>query len=253
MSPELERLINLQHLETQIAEAKAAIAAYPRRLAEADARLAVARQTLDAAKQHLTNNQDARRTLEKEAAAYQGRLSKFRDQQGAVKTNKEYQALGHEIETAQHDLGAVEEQMIERMVEADAIAAEVKQAEGVFAGQQKQVDGERRELAEDLAATEARLQQATTARAALVTDIDPRYLALFEQVARARKGVALSTATREGLCAACHVRLRPQVFQQVRANDQIIQCDSCQRILYYVPPPPPIEQARVHSGPAQDS
>ena len=252
MSPALDRLINLQHLETRIAEARAAIAAHPRRLAEAHARLAAARQTLDAAKQQLTDNQDARRTLEKETATYQGRLSKFRDQQAAVKTNKEYQALGHEIETAQHDLGVVEEKMIERMVKADAIAAAVKQAESVFAGQQKQVDAERRELAGDVAATEARLQQATEARAALVKEIEPRHVALFEQVARARKGVALSTATREGLCAACHVRLRPQVFQQVRANDQIIQCDSCQRILYYVPPPPPVEQARVHSGPAQD-
>jgi predicted nucleic acid-binding Zn-ribbon protein len=55
-----------------------------------------------------------------------------------------------------------------------------------------------------------------------------------------RKGVAICTATRDGLCSVCHVRLRPQVFQQVRHNDSIIQCDSCQRILYYVPPPAPI-------------
>jgi hypothetical protein len=40
------------------------------------------------------------------------------------------------------------------------------------------------------------------------------------------------------------------VFQQVRTNEQIIQCESCQRILYYVPPPPPIEQAVVRTGPA---
>jgi hypothetical protein len=40
------------------------------------------------------------------------------------------------------------------------------------------------------------------------------------------------------------------VFQLIRANDQVIQCDSCQRILYYIPPPPPIEQAIVRTGPA---
>jgi predicted nucleic acid-binding Zn-ribbon protein len=39
---------------------------------------------------------------------------------------------------------------------------------------------------------------------------------------------------------------RPQVFQLVRQNDAIIQCDSCNRILYYVPPPPPVEHAVVH-------
>jgi predicted nucleic acid-binding Zn-ribbon protein len=55
----------------------------------------------------------------------------------------------------------------------------------------------------------------------------------------------VTLATRDGLCSVCHVRLRPQVFQQVRTNDAIIQCDSCQRILYYIPPPPPAEGAVV--------
>src|SRR5688572_8812292 len=113
MSPSLESLIKLQHVETQLAEAKAVIAAHPQRLAEADARLNEARVTLDAAKKQLTDNQEARRALEKDVAMYQARLSKFRDQQGAVKTNKEYQALGHEVETAQADIASVEEKVLE--------------------------------------------------------------------------------------------------------------------------------------------
>ena len=108
MSPDLQRLIDLQRLETTIADAKATIAAHPQRLADADAQLAAATQMLDAAKNRLKDNQDARRALEKDVALYQGRLAKFKDQQSAVKTNKEYQALGHEIETAQRDLGGVE-------------------------------------------------------------------------------------------------------------------------------------------------
>jgi predicted nucleic acid-binding Zn-ribbon protein len=250
MSPDLDRLIKLQHLDTQIAEARAAIAAHPQKIAAADARLAEARGVLDAAKQRLADNQDARRALEKDVSLYQGRLSKFRDQQGAVKTNKEYQALGHEIETAQHDIEAVEEKVLERMVEADAVALDVKKAEAEFAKHQQQVDAEKKELVADLATTEEQLTRATEARAALVKDLEPRLLALFEQVAKVRKGIALSVATRDGLCSACHVRLRPHVFQQIRTNEQIIQCDSCNRIVYYIPPPPPIEQPVVRTGPA---
>jgi predicted nucleic acid-binding Zn-ribbon protein len=250
MSPALEALVKLQHLDTQIAEARAIISAHPQRLADADARLAGARVTLDAAKKRLSDNQEARRALEKDVAMYQGRLSKFRDQQGAVKTNKEYQALGHEIETAQADIAGVEEKVIERMVEADSVAADVKAAESAFAAHQKQVEADKKSLIEELGTVEAALKGALERRGELTKALEPRLLALFDQVARARKGTALATATRDGLCSACHVRLRPQIFQQVRANDQIIQCDSCQRILYYVPPPPPIEQAVVRTGPA---
>jgi predicted nucleic acid-binding Zn-ribbon protein len=245
MSPDLQRLIDLQRLETTIAEARAAIAAHPQRLAEADAQLAAATQVLDAARSRLKDNQDARRALEKDVALYQGRLSKFRDQQSAVKTNKEYQALGHEIETAQRDLGGVEEKVIERMVEADVIAADVKQAETMFAARRLEIEAEKKRLNEDLAAVEASLNAATEARTALLAQMEPRLVATFEQVARARKGIAVTLATRDGLCSVCHVRLRPQVFQQIRHNDSIVQCDSCQRILYYIPPPPPAEGAVV--------
>jgi len=250
VSPDLERLVQLQQLESSAAEARGTIAAHPQRLADADARLTETRQVLEAARQRLKENQDARRSLEKDVAVYQGRLTKFKDQLSAVKTNKEYTAIQHEIATAQTDLGAVEEKMLERMMEADAITADVKQAEAALAVQQKLIDAEKTALGEELTQVEARLKTATAARDTLVAALDRRLLALFDQVARVRKGVALCTATRDGLCSVCHVRLRPQVFQVVRSNDQIVQCDSCQRILYYIPPPPPVEPPVVRTGPA---
>lgn len=247
MSPDLERLITLQQLDSTIDDARRTIAAHPQRLADADTRLNDARQKVETAKQRLKDSQEARRALEKDVALYQGRLSKFKDQQSAVKTNKEYQALGHEIETAQADLGAVEERILERMMEADGIAVDIRQAESVLSAQQKEIDAEKKELAEELARVEAVMKQATERRAALLAALDKRLLGLYDQVSKARKGVAISMATRDGLCSVCHVRLRPQVFQQVRQNDSIIQCDSCQRILYYIPPPPPIEHPVTHS------
>ena len=246
MSPDLQRLIKLQQLESTIADAKATIATHPQRLADADTRLAESKQAVEAAKARLKDNQDARRDLEKDVAVYQGRLTKFKDQLSLVKTNKEYQAMQHEIATAQSDLGAVEEKVLERMLDADTISAEVKRAEAALAVRQKEIDAEKKELTEELVSVEASLKQASETRVGLLKDLEPRLIAVFEQVARVRKGVAISMATRDGLCSVCHVRLRPYVFQQVRANDSIIQCESCQRILYWIPPPPPIEQAVVH-------
>ena len=248
MSPDLEHLIELQNLESAIEESRRRIAAHPQRVADADARLAHAKEAVDAAKQRLKASQEARREQEKEAATYQSRLSKFKDQLSAVKTNREYQAMQHEIETAQKELGAVEERVIERMVEADALAADVKKAEQALAALQKEVAAEKKTLTEELATVEAALTEASEKRGARVTSLPAHLLALFEQVARARKGLAIATATRDGLCSACHVRLRPQVFQEIRRNDQIIQCASCNRILYYVPPPAAAEPAVTHAS-----
>jgi uncharacterized protein len=247
MSPDLQRLIKLQQLESTIADARATLAAHPQRLADADTRLNESKQAVEAAKGRLKDNQEARRNLEKDVAVYQGRLTKFKDQLSLVKTNKEYQAMQHEIATAQSDLGAVEEKVLERMLEADTIAADVKRAEATLTTRQKEIDAEKKELTEELASVETSLKEASEARVELVKGLDARLMAIFEQVARVRKGVAISTATRDGLCSACHVRLRPFVFQQIRQNDAIIQCESCQRVLYWIPPPPPIEHAVVHT------
>jgi predicted nucleic acid-binding Zn-ribbon protein len=246
MSPDLERLIQLQHIDTAIATARGAMASLPQRLAEADARLSDAQAVVDAVKQRIKEGQEQRRALEKDAAMYQGRLSKFKEQLAAVKTNREYQAMQHEIETAQTDVGAVEEKVLERMMEADALAGELRAADAALAEKKKVIDAEKAELAAEHAKAERELQTAQASRAGVVSALSPRLLAMFEQVAKVRKGVAVSCATRDGLCAVCHVRLRPQVFQQIRQNDAIIQCDSCQRIMYYVPPPPPVEPPVVH-------
>ncbi len=247
MSPDLEHLIELQNLESAIEESRRRIAAHPQRIAEGEARLALARDGVEAAKQRFKASQEARREAEKEAAVYQSRLSKFKDQLSAVKTNKEYQAMQHEIETAQRELGSVEEKVIEGMVEADGLTADVKKSEQALAAQQKEIEAEKKTLAEELTTVEAALKDATAKKETLVTSLAPPLVALFEQVARARKGVAIALATRDGLCSACHVRLRPQVFQEVRRNDQIIQCASCNRILYYIPPPAAAEPAVTHA------
>ncbi len=247
MSPDLDRLITLQQLDSTIEDARRRVAAHPQRLAEADARLADAQQRVDAARQRLKDSQEARRGREKEAAVFQGRVSKFKDQLSEVKTNREYQAIQHETETAQRDLGAVEEKVLEQMLDADVIAADIKQADAALATQQKEVDAEKKMLGQELAAVEAALTEASRTRESVLADMEPRLLALFEQVAKARKGVAICSATRDGLCSVCHVRLRPQVFQLVRQNDSIIQCDHCQRILYYVPPPATAEPAVTHT------
>ena len=248
MSPDIERLINLQQLDDAIEDARRKIAAHPQRLADADTRLADAQARVDEARQRLKDNQHARGNLEKDAAVFQTRLSKYKDQLAAVKTNREYQAMQHEIAAAQTELGGVEEKVLERMLKADTITADIKSAEAALAVEQKAVNAEKTAMEHELAVVEKALAEASAKRTALLTQMDPRVVAKFAQVAKFKKGVAMATATRDGLCSACHVRLRPHVFQQIRLNDTIIQCESCQRILYYIAPPAAAEPPVTHTS-----
>jgi uncharacterized protein len=234
MNQDLERLIALQRLESTGHTADKRIAEDPDRQKAFDARLESARGAVASAKQLFADNQTARRVIEKEVAVHQGRLSKFREQAMAVKTNQEYHAIQHEIAFAEKEIKALEDQILESMMEGDELAASVKRADAALAAEQKSVDAERKALAAELSGLTATLERVKTERAELAQSIDPRVLSTFELVSKRRAGIGVAEA-KDGICTICHVRLRPQVFNHVLGNEEILQCDSCNRILYFVP------------------
>ena len=232
MNPELNRLIRLQQFETSAEDARRRIADHPDRIQALDARLQSARDVVSLVKARLAAAQEKRRAEEKEVSSVQTRLARYKDQLLEVKTNREYQAMLHEIEAAQTDIRTREDRILEVMMESDELATEVKKSEAELKSAEKETAAARAVLDMEIAALQAELNATASARATLLPQIDRAALAIFETTARGRKGVAVAEA-RDGLCTICHVRLRPQMFNEVRKNESIIQCDSCRRILYF--------------------
>lgn len=232
MNPDLDRLIQLQRLDDRTAAAQARTDAIPLEVTALDARLDGWRQTRDEAKTALDESQRRRREFERDLATVQSRLSKYRDQLMAVKTNKEYQAMQHEIATAESEVRSTEDRILDCMEATETLTAELQRAEDTLEAERATIEKEKTELEADRARLEKQSSEASTARVALVGEIGREALAVFEHIARARKGVAMARA-HDGHCTECHVRLRPQSYNEIRRNDSLIQCESCMRILYY--------------------
>lgn len=238
MHPDLARVVRLQQIDTFIEDARRLISERPDRIRALDTRLVTAQEAVDRTHHHLAENQSARRTCEKDLAAVQTRLAKFKDQVMDVKTNREYQAMQKEIEVAQTEVRRIEDLILERMIEAEDLGQDLKRAQQDLAADQAAVRDERRALEDEAARLEVELERMSAARQTLMAEMPAHVLMVFEQVAKGRRGIAVAEA-RDGHCTLCNVRLRPQVFNEVRKNDSFIQCDSCQRILYFVRPATP--------------
>jgi hypothetical protein len=236
MNADLERLIALQKLDNAADAARRTLAAEPEHEVALAARLEAATQHVAAAKEAAAANKNARAALEKDVAMHQGRLSKFREQGMAVKTNQEFQAIQHEISFAQTEIRKIEDAILERMLESDDMAAAVKTADAQLAAEQRAIDADRRTGSATHIEMQAALERIAGERAALVAGLDKQVLATFDAVSRKRNGIAVAEA-RDGVCTICHVRLRPQVFNTIRRNDSILQCDHCNRIMFFVPVP----------------
>lgn len=235
MHADLERLISLQHIDSSIRDAEQKLGAEAARIKALDGRLTAAAGNVAAAKERIAQNGAARRDIEKDVTLHQGRLSKFREQGMNVKTNQEYHAIQHEIAFAQKEIKTHEDRMLERMMELDDLNAALKAAEADLAGTQKDVASEKSSIVAEHDVLRSRVDALKAERAGVVGSLSREALTIFEMVSTRRNGIAMSEA-KDGICTLCHVRLRPQVFNTVRRNDAILQCDHCNRILYFVPP-----------------
>jgi uncharacterized protein len=244
MDADLDRLIRLQHTDTFIENARRRIADHPLLVQGLDTRLADATEGLEAAKAKVAENKASRAAVEKDLAMIQGRLSKFKGQLMEVKTNKEYTAFLKEIEVAQHEVRQLEDRILERMLEADELAAKLKDAEARLATDKKLIAGERTQLEQETSALQRELDDATAKRAQIIAETAPSALAIYETV-KGRRGLAVAEV-KGGYCSACHVRLRPQSVNELRRNDIIFQCESCQRVLYF--PSQPADAAENGTG-----
>jgi predicted nucleic acid-binding Zn-ribbon protein len=234
LHPDLEHLIHLQELDLAAERHRRRVTDIPVLQATLDARLAARTATLDAVKARIAESQAGRREVERDLAAVQSRLSKFKNQLMEVKTNKEYQAMQKEMSVAEQEISDFETRMLERMEEADGLAIELKTAQAALAAEQAEITRERQALELERGTVADDLKKVGEDRARTTALLSAEALALFERLAQSRRGLAMAEA-RDGLCTVCHVRLRPQVFNEARRNAGIVQCDSCTRILYFVP------------------
>lgn len=243
MSPALASLVELQKLDSAADVARKRLAELPAAEQALAASLSAAEQAVSGVKARIQENQQNRRALEKDVSMVDSRLARFDDHKAAVKTNQEYTALLHEIETARADKDGIEEKILVLMEDADTLAADLKAAEAALAGEKRDADQARGRLGEERKALDAELARLAAARTGAAAGTDARVLALYEQLIKGRRGLAVARMTGE-ICTACHVRLRPHVTQMIRRNEDIVQCESCQRILYFEPPAAAGEESR---------
>lgn len=242
MNPDIQHLIRLQQIDSEIEAARRRIAEIPAVQEALDARLEQATAAVESAKQRLAASQAERKKIEADVATIQTRLSKYKGQLTDLKTNKEYQTMQHEIVMAEESIRSHEDGVLERMEEAEVIGRELKAAEAELKSQQAAIAVERKALDAEATALQRTADETAAGRAAVAKELSPAALKLFEHVAKQRKGQAVAEA-RDGSCGVCHVRMRPQMYNEVRRGETLIQCESCLRILYAPLPGPAASQA----------
>ena len=233
MNPDLDKLIHLQHAESELRRVETVLSELPHRRQEVEAALAEEGRRLDALREGLDGSQKARRRLEGELQDLETKRSKYKGQLMDVKTNKEYTAMLHEIEAVEREVRGREDLVLGEMEKAEGLTIDVKREEEVVRGAETASRARLRELEDEGRKLQEQASRLTTDRDVVAASLNPDVRTRFYRVAKLR-GTGVSEA-RDDRCSECHMKMRPQMFVDLKKNDELVECPQCSRILYYVP------------------
>jgi predicted nucleic acid-binding Zn-ribbon protein len=236
--PELDALLALQRQDTLLLEAKRRKEGIPARRDALKAAVESARAALDQAKKDVEQTRLGRRGVEKDVEALSAEAAKLERQLHDVKTNKEYQALLHEIELVKGRRSDQETKILESFDREERLAAAMVAAERRLKEEEGRLRDEVEVLAKEEADLDQRIHSLSQDRDAVKPRVPATLLSRYDRLLSARDGVAVAEV-KKSACGACFKALTPHALQEARRGDQLQICEACGRILVYLEPTAP--------------
>ena len=234
MKAELQKLIALQNLDTSIRKLEKELEAIPQRRADIEGefdRRAFEIRALENRRDEAKHN---RARLENEVVEQKGRAERAERNLMSSKKQDEYTAAIREADAARKQISTLETQILEQMESLEQAEAALKERADEIATLNSDREARLNLFDEETKSQSELLAKQRIEREQLFANLPGSMSNMYARIrARIRDGVAVAEA-RNRSCTACFMSLRPQVMSEIRRGEEVITCDNCGRILFFV-------------------
>lgn len=232
MERELETLFEAQRIQSMIMEGEQKLLQAPKKLKQMEDQLAEVRNKIEREKEIVEELEKERRKKEKELEGEKEKIKKLEVKLYDVKTNKEYQALLKEIESAKEANDRTEEDVLVLMDKVEDLRKDYENSQLELGRLEKESVAEKTVIEKETRSMDEIIAKLTTERDNLLSIVSDNLRTTYNILREKRGGIAV-TNVRNGVCLGCNMNIPPQLFIEVTKNKQLIQCPSCNRILFF--------------------
>jgi predicted nucleic acid-binding Zn-ribbon protein len=232
LNEELLTLCRVQKIDTEIIgnEKKRILA--PQGIEEMQKEVAQTKDRLVREKEVIEELEKERRKKEQELETEKTKIMKVEAKLHEVKTNKEYQAILKETETARAENEKIEEDIISLMERTEELKKDYQSGMKELNKREKEVQEEVRELEKEIETVDGAIEKLRHERERLLTEVSPDLKKRYNILIEKRGGIAVVNV-KNGTCLGCFMNIPPQLFIEVMKKSEALTCPSCNRILCY--------------------
>lgn len=225
-------MIHLQQVDSKILSINRIIEEFPAKIETAELPLKEFQKSLNDLKQRLDALNKRKHDRERELDDTDEKIKRLKARTSDIKTNKEYQALLKEIASVEKERSSVEDEILIVMEEMDTASKQTKLQEQQLAADTDKIGELKKKIENERTEVEKELLIAKDMRAKLTKTIDGEVYGLYVSLIEACNGLVVTEAKDE-ICQGCNMNIPPQLFVEIKKNEEIINCPQCRRILYY--------------------
>jgi len=232
MTEEISALLELKDVDIKLVNLTRIVGQVPLKIAELNRGIELLREEYAKKRAQLEEYKVKRRTKEKGIEDFAEKIRKFELQQFEVKTNKEYQALLHEIALQKEKRSQLEGEIIELMELEESSAKELKEFEAKISREEARAVEEKGKLERELEEAKCHMKIVNEERDRLLAKLSAPIRSRYERIIGGKGGVAVTAVKNRG-CGACFTNLPPQMINEIRKGNKVLNCETCGRILVW--------------------
>jgi uncharacterized protein len=232
MNPQIAALHELQQRDRQLTILERRLDLIPARMAELDEDLAKLEAMLEAERRKSDETRSFQRSQEQQLAEEEELLRHSRAKLNQVKNPRELNATQREIEstrrmatTRQEEIAKLEQGVAEAEQRIAAMTDSLQSLRGQAQTEKDRLEASRSKL-------EKKIGRLRGNRGDLTEKLDVALLRTYDRIRKRVGGIAFVPAVK-GRCTACKMVIPHQIYVHLRKGDEIPDCESCGRLLYW--------------------